>query len=78
MREEYGESMKYHSNAVSDILEELGSVEHGLHETEARKRLAEFGLNELTHTRELSPVKILLSSLTVLSCIYSWQQLSFR
>jgi len=50
-----------HSIEVQEVLEKLNtSLETGLTEEEAQKRIEKFGLNELTETKKISALKIFL------------------
>ncbi len=50
----------WHALAVEDALRILGSKHTGLSEEAARKRLAEYGSNQLREEKGVSPLKILL------------------
>ncbi|MHA1467772.1 MAG: HAD-IC family P-type ATPase [Promethearchaeota archaeon] len=50
-----------HSIEVQEVLQKLNtSLETGLSEEEAQKRIAKFGLNELTETKKISALKIFI------------------
>src|SRR4030042_4925141 len=51
---------KWHSLEIAEVISELGSKEPGLSSTEAQRRLAQFGPNELTEKKKTSPWMLLL------------------
>ena len=53
--------MKFHQFTSEEVIKHFSSGKVGLSEEEAQERLAQFGLNEIRHEREISPVKIFLS-----------------
>ena len=56
------EKTPWHSLPTETLLELLNTdIKHGLNESEAQKRLAEYGQNRLTPRRGISPLKLLLS-----------------
>src|SRR4030042_6238318 len=48
----------WHSLEAEEVLDKLNSNENGLGEKEAKKRLAEFGLNKLSEEKPVSKLKI--------------------
>jgi len=52
---------RWHSLEKDEVLELLGSGEEGLTEEEARRRLEEYGPNELTETQTISPLRIFIN-----------------
>jgi Ca2+-transporting ATPase len=52
--------MGWYQLEISEVLDRLGTTEHGLSEEEARKRLAEYGPNKLAEDKGISRLKILL------------------
>ena len=61
--------MEWHRRAPAAVLEELGSAISGLSESDAARRLAAVGRNELTGTGIRSPWKILWEQLTALMVV---------
>ncbi len=53
--------MKFHHCTSQEVLKHLSSGINGLNEDEAKKRLAQYGPNEIARKREISPAMILLS-----------------
>ncbi|MBN2454361.1 calcium-translocating P-type ATPase, SERCA-type [Candidatus Woesearchaeota archaeon] len=53
--------MDYYDKPLEEVFKELGSSEKGLSESEAKKKLATCGLNELQEAKKISKLKILLS-----------------
>ncbi|WP_133716436.1 cation-translocating P-type ATPase [Methylocaldum gracile] len=53
--------MSWHSQPVDRILQELKTEAEGLSADEARRRLEEYGPNEIRKGREISPLRILLA-----------------
>ncbi len=49
------------SKKASDVLLELNSSDSGLADEEARKRLGQYGLNEIKEEKKISPLKIFIS-----------------
>jgi Ca2+-transporting ATPase len=50
----------WHTLSTSDVLDHLQSTPAGLTNTEASRRLAEYGSNELQAAHRISPLEILL------------------
>ena len=48
----------FHSSSIEDILKNLNSSEKGLTSTEAKKRLSEYGFNEIREAKR-KPIYIL-------------------
>jgi len=53
--------MFYHSAEIRNVLNELKTSEEGLSDSEAKKRLAEYGPNEIKEKKKISPVKIFIN-----------------
>ncbi|WP_455367670.1 cation-translocating P-type ATPase [[Eubacterium] cellulosolvens] len=53
--------LAWHTMQVNQALKALNSTVNGLSETEAKKRLKEYGPNELSQTKRISPFKIFVS-----------------
>ncbi|BBA32706.1 ATPase, P-type (transporting), HAD superfamily, subfamily IC [Methylocaldum marinum] len=53
--------MNWHSQSIERILQKLKTKAEGLSADEARRRLAEYGPNEIRKGREISPFRILLA-----------------
>ena len=53
--------MKFHISTSEEVLKHFSSGIDGLDEEEAKKRLAQYGPNEITRKREISPLRIFLS-----------------
>lgn len=53
-------SVSFHNLSVRDTLKELNTTKQGLSQAEAKKRLEEYGPNELEHDGKLTPLKIFL------------------
>ncbi|MBU4533034.1 MAG: ATPase, partial [Firmicutes bacterium] len=47
--------MRWHQKEISQVIEELGTSLNGLSQTEAQKRLEEYGPNELQEKEKKSP-----------------------
>jgi len=54
----------WHTQTTDEIFETLGSRPEGLEESEARRRLALYGPNELRQEKKLSPLKIFFEQFT--------------
>jgi Ca2+-transporting ATPase len=54
----------WHAMSPEETLKELNSVEHGLTQAEAQRRLADYGLNELRKEKGSSPIKMFLEQFT--------------
>ena len=52
---------EWHSIGKNEVLEHLGTAETGLSEGSVAQRLEEYGPNELTETKRISPLKIFLA-----------------
>ena len=52
--------MEWHELKKEDVIRHLKTDEHGLSEKEAKKRLEEFGKNELKEVYKINPIKIFL------------------
>ena len=57
-------SKSWHAKSPQETLKELNSAETGLSQTEAQKRLAEYGPNELKKEKRASPIKMFLEQFT--------------
>lgn len=57
-------SKSWHAKSPQETLKELNSAETGLSQTEAQRRLAEYGPNELKKEKRASPIKMLLEQFT--------------
>ncbi|MDO8626966.1 MAG: cation-transporting P-type ATPase, partial [Candidatus Diapherotrites archaeon] len=55
---------EYYNFSPEQALKELNSSEKGLTETEAQKRLLQFGLNKLEEKKEFSAMKAFISQFT--------------
>lgn len=55
------EEKNWYSLETANVIKSLGSSQQGLSSEEAKKRLAEYGPNELKEEKKISPWKILLS-----------------
>jgi len=53
--------VEYYKKAPKEVLEELGSSKRGLSEAEAKRRLEQYGLNEIKEEKRVSPFKIFIS-----------------
>lgn len=51
---------KWHSLEIAQVIQELGSNQQGLSSAEARRRLAQFGSNELVEEKKASPWMLFL------------------
>jgi len=61
-----------HHKPLKDLYKELKTSEKGLTEGEARKRIVEYGLNEIKEKRRVSPLKIFLSQFHNFLGIAEW------
>ncbi|MEM2356180.1 MAG: cation-transporting P-type ATPase, partial [Candidatus Bathyarchaeia archaeon] len=52
-------SEHWHSLNIEEVLKRLNSSINGLTEEEAKKRLMQYGFNELEKPKKISPLKIL-------------------
>ena len=52
--------MRWHQREISDVLEALGTSLEGLSAQEARKRLDDYGPNELKEKEKKTPLTMLL------------------
>jgi P-type Ca2+ transporter type 2C len=57
-------SKSWHAKSSEETLKELNSTETGLSQSEAQKRLAEFGPNELKKEARTSPIKMFFEQFT--------------
>jgi len=55
------EQKAWHSMNIGEVLESLNSGPNGLTEEEAKRRLQEYGLNELVAEKKATPLKLLLA-----------------
>ena len=53
--------MKYHSQDIKAVFNELKTTENGLTTTEVNKRLKQYGYNEIEEKRKISPLEIFIS-----------------
>jgi Ca2+-transporting ATPase len=53
--------MKFHNSTLEEVLKHFSSSINGLGEDEVKVRLAQYGPNEITRKREISPLRIFLS-----------------
>jgi len=56
--------VNYYNLNVSDTIKSIGTSQKGLSEEEAKKRLKEYGSNELKHNEKISPFQILIRQFT--------------
>jgi calcium-translocating P-type ATPase len=64
--------MKIHQLLVDDALESVRSGPHGLSSAEARRRLAEYGLNQMKRASTASPLRQLLRQFTHFFAVILW------
>jgi Ca2+-transporting ATPase len=57
-------SKNWHAMEIEESLKELGAEESGLSSEEAKKRLQQYGLNELKKEKGKSPIKLFLEQFT--------------
>lgn len=64
--------MKIHSLNIQEVYRTLVTSEHGLAEDEAKRRLAEFGFNEITETKKKSLILKFFNQLSHFLAILLW------